>query len=119
MTDARSGTSAAKPKQPRRSQGGGAHGAFTWGVLDRVLEDERLAIEAISGTSAGAMNAVVLADGLIEGGPEARASGSKMFWDGRSRDGGMAQPVQRTPFDIVAGRLERPTAFAGYLCSTP
>ena len=45
-------------------QGGGSHGAFTWGVLDRILEDERLDLEAISGTSAGAMNAVVVADGL-------------------------------------------------------
>ncbi len=45
-------------------QGGGAHGAFTWGVLDTILEDERVEIEAISGTSAGAMNAAVLADGM-------------------------------------------------------
>ena len=43
-------------------QGGGAHGAFTWGVLDRLLEDRRLNVEAMSGTSAGAMNAVVCAD---------------------------------------------------------
>ncbi|MDE3029292.1 MAG: patatin-like phospholipase family protein, partial [Paracoccaceae bacterium] len=49
-------------------QGGGAHGAFTWGVLDRILEDGRLEIAAISGTSAGAMNAVVLADGFNAGG---------------------------------------------------
>ena len=49
-------------------QGGGAHGAFTWGVLDQILSDERLAIEGISGTSAGAMNAVMLADGLGRGG---------------------------------------------------
>src|SRR5471032_1086022 len=51
-------------------QGGGAHGAFTWGVLDHLLTDERLAIEGISGTSAGAVNAVMLADGLRRGGPE-------------------------------------------------
>lgn len=51
-------------------QGGGAHGAFTWGVIDRILEDERLEIAAISGTSAGAMNAVVAADGLVRGGRE-------------------------------------------------
>ena len=44
-------------------QGGGSHGAFTWGVLDRLLEEPRLRIDAISGTSAGAMNAAVLADG--------------------------------------------------------
>ena len=49
-------------------QGGGAHGAFTWGVLDHLLEDGRLTIEGISGTSAGAMNAVMLADGLARGG---------------------------------------------------
>ncbi|CAN5209764.1 hypothetical protein BH10PSE8_BH10PSE8_04340 [soil metagenome] len=51
-------------------QGGGAHGAFTWGVLDAILEDGRLAIEALSGTSAGAMNAVVLSEGWIEGGAD-------------------------------------------------
>ena len=49
-------------------QGGGSHGAFTWGVLDRLLEESRLRIEAISGTSAGAMNAAALADGWTEGG---------------------------------------------------
>ena len=49
-------------------QGGGSHGAFTWGVLDTILSDERIEIDAISGTSAGAMNAVVVADGLMENG---------------------------------------------------
>ena len=49
-------------------QGGGAHGAFTWGVLDRLLEEPWLRIDGISGTSAGAMNAVVLADGFMQGG---------------------------------------------------
>lgn len=51
-------------------QGGGAHGAYTWGVLDSLLGDERLAIEGISATSAGAMNAAVLAEGFMEGGRE-------------------------------------------------
>ena len=51
-------------------QGGGAHGAFTWGVLDRVLEEPRLRIDGISGTSAGAMNAAVLVDGYEQGGPD-------------------------------------------------
>ena len=56
-------------------QGGGSHGAFTWGVLDRLLEEPWLHIAAISGTSAGAMNAAMLADGLTEGGAEgARAA---------------------------------------------
>ena len=51
-------------------QGGGSHGAFTWGVLDRLLEEKRIAIESISGTSAGAVNAVVIAEGLHHGGPD-------------------------------------------------
>ncbi len=45
-------------------QGGGAHGAFTWGVLDRLLEDDRLKID---GTSAGAVNAVIVAQGMLDG----------------------------------------------------
>src|SRR5258706_10338300 len=51
-------------------QGGGAHGAFTWGVLDQLLDDGRIGIEGISGASAGAVNAVMLADGLTRGGPD-------------------------------------------------
>ena len=51
-------------------QGGGSHGAFAWGVLDRLLEEPRFCIAAISGTSAGAMNAAVLADGWTERGAE-------------------------------------------------
>ena len=54
-------------------QGGGSHGAFTWGVLDRLLDEPRFHIAAISGTSAGAMNAAILADGWIAGGAKARA----------------------------------------------
>jgi NTE family protein len=61
-------------------QGGGAHGAFTWGVLDRLLEDERLEVSAISGTSAGAMNAVVLASGLMAGGRSAAREALRGFW---------------------------------------
>jgi predicted acylesterase/phospholipase RssA len=56
-------------------QGGGSHGAFTWGVLDRLIEESWLRIEAISGTSAGAMNAALVADGWTQGGAEgARAA---------------------------------------------
>ncbi|MEE4464592.1 patatin-like phospholipase family protein, partial [Azotobacter chroococcum] len=51
-------------------QGGGAHGAFTWGVLDRLLEEPKLQLDGISGTSAGAMNAAVLVDGYANGGAE-------------------------------------------------
>jgi NTE family protein len=61
-------------------QGGGAHGAFVWGVIDRVLEDGRLAIEAVSATSAGAMNAVTFASGMVKGGPEAARETLHDFW---------------------------------------
>ena len=61
-------------------QGGGAHGAFTWGVLDGLLEDGRLEFEGISGTSAGAMNAIVLAHGLLQGGRDAARAALETFW---------------------------------------
>ena len=61
-------------------QGGGAHGAFTWGVLDYLLEDGRLEIEGLSGTSAGGMNAVALAQGLLKGGREGARAEMRRFW---------------------------------------
>jgi NTE family protein len=61
-------------------QGGGAHGAFTWGVLDQLLEDGRLRFEAVSGTSAGAMNAVVMAHGMLDGGAEGARQALDKFW---------------------------------------
>jgi NTE family protein len=68
-------------------QGGGAHGAFTWGVLDALLGDGRIDIEAISGTSAGAMNAVVLADGFMRDGANGARERLEAFWKGVSREG--------------------------------
>jgi NTE family protein len=79
-------------------QGGGAHGAFTWGVLDRLIEDGRLDFAAISGASAGAMNAVVLADGWIEGGPDGARRQLEAFWRAVSLDGGLTDQ-QRGLFD--------------------
>jgi len=61
-------------------QGGGAHGAFTWGVLERLLAEDRLQIDGVSATSAGAMNAVVLAQGLTAGGREGAAQALADFW---------------------------------------
>ncbi len=66
-------------------QGGGAHGAFTWGVLDYLLKDDRVQIEGICGTSAGAMNAVVLADGLDRGGKEGARDALNRFWSATSK----------------------------------
>jgi NTE family protein len=75
------------PSIPRRPpslalalQGGGAHGAFTWGVLDALLEHSDIAIEALSGTSAGAMNAVVMAHGLLAGGRDGARQALAQFW---------------------------------------
>src|SRR5438046_1114738 len=61
-------------------QGGGSFGAFTWGVLDRLLEQEDVAIDMMSGVSAGAVNAVLLADGLAEGGAAAARRRLERFW---------------------------------------
>ena len=73
-------------------QGGGSHGAFTWGVLDRLLEEPWLQIEGISGTSAGAMNAAVLADGWTEGGATGARAALDAFWRARRRRRAL-QPV--------------------------
>ena len=70
-------------------QGGGAHGAFTWGVLEHLLSDGRLHFEGISGTSAGAVNAVMLADGLIRGGPEEAQKRLADFWRAVSNNGNL------------------------------
>lgn len=62
-------------------QGGGAHGAFTWGVLDRLLEERRIEIQGISGASAGAMNAVALAHGYTVGGRKGAREALRAFWE--------------------------------------
>lgn len=77
-------------------QGGGALGAYTWGALDRLLEEERIEIAAISGSSAGAMCAVVLAEGLQEAGVEGARRQLRKFWEGIAR-AGHANPYRRTP----------------------
>jgi NTE family protein len=69
-------------------QGGGSHGAFTWGVLDRLLEDETLAFDGISGTSAGALNAAVLATGWAEGGRAGARAALSAFWHDVAGAGG-------------------------------
>lgn len=83
-------------------QGGGSHGALTWGVLDRLLEDERLEIDGGSGTSAWAMNAVVLADGLHRGVREGAREALHGFWKAVS-DAARFSPIQRTFWDRLVG----------------
>jgi len=83
-------------------QGGGSHGAFTWGVLDRLLEEPWLEFEAASGTSAGAMNAVVLADGLAAGGRDGARAALAAFWK-RVADAGAFSPFRRGPVEMMTG----------------
>lgn len=83
-------------------QGGGAHGAFSWGVLDRVLELPGLQLDGISGTSAGAMNAAVLADGYAEGGSDGARAALERFWR-RVSDAARLSPLRRGPLEVLLG----------------
>jgi NTE family protein len=83
-------------------QGGGSHGAFTWGVLDALIEDGRLEFEAVSGTSAGAMNAAIMLQGWAKGGPEGARQELRDFWT-ELGSMSMTSPIQRTPFDRLRG----------------
>ncbi|HET7718079.1 MAG TPA: patatin-like phospholipase family protein [Bauldia sp.] len=82
-------------------QGGGAHGAFTWGVIDKLLEDGRLTFDAVSGTSAGAMNAVVMIDGFARGGPDGARERLQEFWLRVSRGGGKVEPGHEVLDEII------------------
>ena len=84
-------------------QGGGSHGAFTWGVLDRLFEEPWLRVEAVSGTSAGAMNAALVAHGWGQNGAQGARAALEHFW---RQVGQMAlfSPLQRSPLDRLLGR---------------
>lgn len=100
-------------------QGGGAHGAFTWGVLDRLLEEDWLKIEGISGTSAGAMNAAALISGHLSGGVHGARHALELFWR-RVSEAGRLSPLQRSPIDVLLGRWTldtSPVFIAGDLMS--
>ncbi|MCX7111937.1 MAG: patatin-like phospholipase family protein [Proteobacteria bacterium] len=84
-------------------QGGGSHGAFTWGVLDHLLEVPWLRFDGISGTSAGAMNAAVMVDGYAEGGPEGARAALESFWK-RVADAALFSPLRRGPLEILTGQ---------------
>jgi NTE family protein len=84
-------------------QGGGSHGAFTWGVLDRLLEEPWMKIDAISGTSAGAMNAAVLVDGWSKGGADGARAALDTYWRRVSRAAAFS-PLQRSPLERLMGR---------------
>lgn len=85
-------------------QGGGSHGAFTWGVLDRLLQDERVELEGLSGTSAGAVNALVMASGLARGGREEARRSLENFWMAVGEQH-HTHPIRRNPIDVMFGRF--------------
>ena len=93
-------------------QGGGAHGAFTWGVLDQLLEDGRVEIKGISGASAGALNAVMLADGLTRGGPDEARQRLADFWRAVSVDGHLPD-LQRSVVERLFPFLQREGLWLG------
>ncbi|EFI51359.1 MULTISPECIES: patatin-like phospholipase family protein [Afipia] len=90
-------------------QGGGSHGAFTWGVLDRFLDEPWLQIAGISGTSAGAMNAAVLVDGWMRGGADGARAALEQYWR-RVSDAAVLSPLQRSPLDRLLGRWSLDTS---------
>jgi NTE family protein len=93
-------------------QGGGSHGAFTWGVLDGLLADPRVQFDSLSGTSAGAMNAVVMAAGMAENGRQGARDKLAAFWNAVA-DAGRFSPIQRTLADRLLGnwRVDRSPGF--------
>ncbi len=126
---------------PRRSislalQGGGSFGAFTWGFLDRLLEDETVSLDMLSGASAGAVNAVLVADGLAAGGPEAARASLTHFWTQVAHAGPqlplgaaallqfstrLASPYQLNPLGInpMRGLLSQDVDFARLRAASP
>jgi len=96
-------------------QGGGSHGAFTWGVLDKLLEDGRVGFDGISATSAGAMNAVVYAYGQMRGGADGARQALHDFWQRISRSAAFYNPLTLTPLERMMGiQPEQSSAFVAF-----
>ena len=94
-------------------QGGGAHGAFTWGVLDRILEDEGIEIAGISGTSAGALNGAAVKSGLLEGGRDGARANLNWLWEQMGAVQDMRMPAW------MAGVMPQPGAMSGVMELSP
>jgi len=92
-------------------QGGGAHGAFTWGVMDKLIEDGRLKIDGLSGTSAGAMNAVVYAYGNMVGGADGARQALHDFWKEISDTSMIMSPLQQTPWEAWTDKWNMDNSF--------
>src|SRR3954467_12920065 len=87
-------------------QGGGSHGAFTWGVLDRLLEDDSIVFKGISGTSAGALNAAVMATGFHKGKREGARQALTGFWGDVSRSGSIFSPFSAGQTQTINDSLQ-------------
>ncbi len=99
-------------------QGGGSHGAVTWGVADRLLEDDRLDIDSISGSSAGAVNAAAVAYGLHKGGCEGARQSLDHLWSRISEAGEIYSPVRANPFPMNFGPDDLVNAFTYQMFDT-
>ena len=105
----KSNESSRKPKGDTKKvaiamQGGGSHGAFSWGVMDRLLEDGRFEVEGLTGTSAGGMNAVAVVQGLMRGGNQGARDEMKAFWQRISEVGKNSSLNNRGPIDKMLGK---------------
>jgi len=90
-------------------QGGGAHGAFTWGVLSALLLSDEVSIDGLTGTSAGAMNAAVLMSGFMRGGEKAACEALEAFWRDVSEAAALS-PFRRSPLDVLLGNWSLDTS---------
>lgn len=101
-------------------QGGGAHGAFAWGIIDKLLEDGRLHIEGISGTSAGSLNAALLAYGLLIGGRDSAREHLERFWKSISASGNLYNPNKQMPWEkfFFGNKMEHSIAFKWFEACT-
>ena len=109
------GSPPARRKVALALQGGGSHGAFTWGVLDRLLEEATIEVIGVTGTSAGAMNAVALADGLVRGGAKQARQGLRKFWTAIGDMNALASYFWPMSGETVAQlRLEKTLAYTAW-----
>ena len=120
MTVIDKGSPPARRKVALALQGGGSHGAFTWSVLDRLLEEATIEVIGVTGTSAGAMNAVALADGLVRGGAKQARQGLRKFWTAIGEMNALASYLWPMSGETVAQlRLEKTLAYTALDMLTP
>lgn len=108
----------AKKKVNIALQGGGAHGALAWGILDALLEDGRIEVEGFTASSAGTMNALAFAQGMQEGGRDGARKKLEEFWWETSKAGALFSPVHGNPFEKMMGMGSGENPFAYFMFDT-